>query len=74
MKYYWCVNCGYHGSFGFHRERNIKCESCDYDSLASYEEDQWKEEGLDKKHIEDKNNKQYDGRYKFKTAKVIGKD
>lgn len=30
-QYYWCVNCGHHGNFGFFRKNNVKCEICDYD-------------------------------------------
>lgn len=33
-QYYYCVNCGYHGDFGFKRERGLSCDSCDYSMLT----------------------------------------
>ena len=43
VRYYWCVNCGHHGDFGFWRQRGIKCEKCEYEVLASYSWDEWDE-------------------------------
>ena len=39
-QWYWCVNCGHHGDFGYHRKNNVKCEMCGYDepSLWTLEE------------------------------------
>jgi hypothetical protein len=39
MKQYWCVNCGYHGSFGFYRKRNVKCECCGYEEISEIDEE-----------------------------------
>lgn len=58
-RYYWCVNCGYHGDFGFERHRNIKCQCCDYDELALYTEEEWKEDEKDKRHEEQKQDPYY---------------
>ena len=74
MKYYWCVNCGYNGIFPFERLRNIKCESCDYDELTEYDEEEWKEEGMQEKHERQKKDPHYDGRLKHKKTKTVGKD
>lgn len=54
MKYYWCVNCGYRGDFGFYRAKNIKCEKCGYDSLTECEELDYKKWAVKYKHIQDK--------------------
>lgn len=59
MKYYWCVNCGYYGEFDFYRQRNVKCESCAYEDLTAYEEDEWKLEGFDQMHEKRKNDFYY---------------
>jgi hypothetical protein len=33
-QYYWCVYCGHHGNFGYHRKRNVKCEICSYENIC----------------------------------------
>lgn len=33
-RYYWCVNCGHHGDYGFTRKRGLNCELCDYDEVS----------------------------------------
>ena len=43
MRYYWCVNCGMHGDFGFYRARSVKCTRCDYEALCELEEDEYKQ-------------------------------
>ena len=53
MKYYWCVNCGYYGDFGFFRQKNIKCQICEYDDLTEYEEEEYTEWAREFKHIQD---------------------
>lgn len=35
-RYYWCVNCGHHGDYGFVRKRGLNCEMCAYDAIATY--------------------------------------
>lgn len=35
-RYYWCVNCGHHGDFGYLRIRGLNCENCGYDMIADY--------------------------------------
>lgn len=49
MKYYFCVNCGYHGEFKFFRQRNIKCECCQYDAVTELDQEDWAEYG-EKRH------------------------
>lgn len=71
MRYYWCVSCGYCGEFGFERLKNIKCESCDYEGLTGYEEDEWKELEYDKKHELHKQDPYYNGDLKYKVVKSI---
>lgn len=48
MRYYWCVNCGYHGDFKFDRQKSIKCNSCDYEDLTELEDDEWNEYGRER--------------------------
>lgn len=36
-RYYWCVNCGYHGDYGKVKKRNLTCEKCQYTKIAYYE-------------------------------------
>lgn len=43
MRYYFCVNCGYHGDFSFDRKRNIKCESCDYEDVTELSKEEYEE-------------------------------
>jgi len=61
-QYYWCVNCGHYGNFGFHRKNNVKCEICDYDEpcITSLEEindpfldNVWIERFRTKKQVDD---------------------
>lgn len=73
MRYYWCVNCGYCGDFGFERLKNQKCESCNYDDLVPYDADEWEESGKREKHEWMKKDPKYDGRYKYKETKLVGK-
>jgi len=40
IRYYWCVNCGNTGDFGFRRQRNAQCQKCKYDALTPYELDE----------------------------------
>jgi len=35
-QYYWCVNCGHNGDYGFIRKNSLKCEMCDYDVISLY--------------------------------------
>ncbi len=58
MKHYYCVNCGYHGEFKIYRQRNVKCESCDYDDITELDEEEWEEEGKEK-HEQCKNDPFY---------------
>lgn len=51
MKYYWCVNCGYHGTFKIYRQRNVKCEICSYEDLTELEESEYTEWSKDNKGI-----------------------
>lgn len=74
MRYYWCVNCGYHGDFGFERLRNQTCESCNYDGVTGYEEDELEETGFMEKHKRQKEDPYYDGRLKHKKTKTVGKN
>ena len=46
-QYYWCVNCGYHGDYGYVRKRNLKCEECGYDELTPFSEKEIKEMKID---------------------------
>lgn len=52
MKYYWCVNCGYHGDFGFERQRNVKCEKCEYEDICEFDKEEY-DEGRKQKGIKD---------------------
>lgn len=63
MKRYWCVNCGYTGEFKIFRQRNVKCECCDYDELTELDEDDWKEYGKEK-HEQAKEDPFYKERFK----------
>ena len=68
MKYYWCVNCGYHGDFGFYRQKNAKCQMCEYDELTEIEQDEWDKE-IKKKHEANKKDpfyKNFKERHKYK--------
>lgn len=53
MKYYWCVNCGYHGSFAFYKSKDLKCEICEYIDLTELEEKEFKEWEINWKQIQD---------------------
>ena len=48
MRYYWCVNCGYHGDFKFNRQKSIKCQICDYDELTELDKEEWDEQGRER--------------------------
>lgn len=54
-RYYWCVNCGFHGDFKKHRVRNIQCEKCNYTDLHMLDESEWEKYGKKRheKQIED---------------------
>lgn len=54
MKFYWCVNCGYHGDFKFYRSKNIKCEICEYSELTELDEKEYQEWSKDWKAKQDK--------------------
>ena len=54
MKYYWCVNCGYTGDFEYFKERNVKCEICEYHDLCELEDGEYREWAKECKHIQDK--------------------
>ena len=41
MRFYWCVNCGNHGDFGFYRARGVKCQECQYDELTELDESEY---------------------------------
>lgn len=43
MRYYWCVNCGYHGDFKIYRARGIKCEICSRDYILELNEGEYKD-------------------------------
>lgn len=44
IRYYWCVNCGHHGDFGFYRTRNIKCDKCGNIDVTPFEKEDWEYE------------------------------
>ncbi len=46
-QWYWCVNCGHHGDFGFHRKKSVKCESCLYEWVTI-----WTLEEINDEHID----------------------
>lgn len=62
-QWYWCVNCGHHGDFGFHRKNNVKCEMCGYDDVSLWTLEEINDEHLDNIWL---------GR--FKTKKQADKD
>jgi len=35
-RYYWCVNCGVLGDYGFLRKRGLVCEACKYEFVVEY--------------------------------------
>jgi hypothetical protein len=41
IRYYWCVNCGKHGDFGFYRKRLVICENCNYNDLAELDQEDY---------------------------------
>ena len=51
-QYYWCVNCGHHGDYGFVRKNSIKCEMCDYDPVTLYSLEEINDPFLDSVWIE----------------------
>jgi len=52
MKYYWCVDCGYHGEFKIYRQRNLNCEYCNYDAICELDEEEWTEYGKERNIIQ----------------------
>lgn len=46
-QYYWCVNCGHHGDYGFFRKKNVKCEMCGYDEISLWTLEDLNDENLD---------------------------
>jgi len=50
-KYYWCVNCGWHGEYKTPRYRGIVCEKCNYDAISKLDEKEWKQEAKNKPWI-----------------------
>ena len=52
MKHYSCVNCGYHGEFKIFRQRNVKCEYCDYDDVTELDDEEWAEYGKEKHEMQ----------------------
>lgn len=55
MKAYCCVNCGYHGDFGFYRVRNVKCDICSYEDLAELTEEEFANWKKNYKKFQDEN-------------------
>lgn len=53
MKYYWCVNCGYNGNFGFYRQKIVECQFCNYKDLAELDEQEYNEWAAKYKKIQD---------------------
>lgn len=51
-RYYWCVNCGHHGDYGFERKRGLNCELCDYDDISIYTLEEINDETLDNVWLE----------------------
>ena len=33
-KFYFCIDCGFHGAFAKERTRNVQCESCENKDLT----------------------------------------
>ncbi len=64
MKHYHCINCGYTGEFKIYRQRDVKCESCDYDELSEITDEEWEKEGHKEKHERCKNDPFYKKRLK----------
>lgn len=52
-QYYWCVNCGHHGDYGFHRKKSIKCEVCEYNDVTLWTLEDINDPFLDNLNIED---------------------
>ena len=34
IRYYWCVNCGKNGDYGYERQRGLVCEDCKYEDIV----------------------------------------
>jgi len=51
-QWYWCVNCGHHGDYGFHRKKNVKCEMCNYEDVSLYTKEEINDEWLDNVWLE----------------------
>lgn len=41
FQFYWCVNCGHTGDFGFERQKNIKCEECSYEDIVNLDQEEY---------------------------------
>lgn len=50
-RFYYCVNCGYRGDFGFDRHRNVKCEKCQYEILSMMNLEDWMEELRERPYV-----------------------
>lgn len=53
MKYYSCINCGYHGNFSFYRQRNVVCEICKYNDISELTEEEYNKWAIEKKQFQD---------------------
>lgn len=42
IRYYWCVNCGHGGDYGYDRSRGLVCEKCKYDLITKFSEREYK--------------------------------
>lgn len=51
-QWYWCVNCGHHGDYGYHRKRNVKCEECGYEDINLYTLEEINDPDLDNVWLE----------------------
>lgn len=41
IRWYFCVNCGHHGDYGFERQRSLKCEKCEYDDICELDKEEY---------------------------------
>lgn len=46
-RYFWCVDCGHRGDYGYRREAHFICLKCNYDLVTVYE----REEILEDPHL-----------------------
>ena len=51
-QYYWCVNCGHYGDYGFVRKNSLKCEICDYNPISLYTLEEINESTADNIYLE----------------------